>query len=149
MFGKTEKRAMEEQKEILQNFLNDYGIVLEECQRFFKSYRTLNLYVMEIAAGNIHAILSKKISSTISELNKLERIITGKYVECDMDSFNFFITGKINYLLFREFKKQKNGNIINTGKSYEKKFKGLERKDVIEEIIPLHTGGDVAKEKEI
>lgn len=147
MFGKVEKRALAEQKDILQNFLNDYGLILEECQRFFRSYRTLDLYVMEIAAGNIHAILSKKIPPTINELNKLEKIITGKYVECDMDSFNLFITGRIDYLLFREFKKQKNGNIINTGKSYEKKFKGLERKDVIEEIIPLHTGGDVAKEK--
>ena len=147
MFNRVEKRAVEQQKEILQNFLNDYGYILEECQRFFKAYRTLNLYTLEICAGNIHAILNQRTVPTINTITKLERIITGKYVECDMDSFNFFITGRIDYLLFHVLKKQKNGNIINTGQSYEKKFKGLERKDVIEEITPLHTGGEVAKEK--
>lgn len=147
MFNKVEKRALEEQKEILQGFLKEYGYILEECQRFFKAYRTLNLYLIEISSSNIHAVLNKKMAPTIEEINRLERIITGKYVECDMDSFNFFITGRTDYLLFHVLKKQKNGNIINTGKSYEKKFKGLERKDVLEEMIPLHTGGDVAKEK--
>mgnify|MGYP003302923199 CR=1 FL=1 len=34
-----------------------------------------------------------------------------------------------SFILFNEFKKQRNGNIINTGKSYKKKF-NLPRRDV-------------------
>ena len=146
MFNKVEKRAVKEQAEILGKYLDTYGTMLEMCQQFFQSYNKLDLYMMAIYAGDIHCML--QYAEVLGKINKLEEIITGKLVECDEDSFKFYITGKINYLLFHEFKRQKNGNIINTGKSYKKKF-NLPRRIVIEEIIPLHTGGDVAKEKEI
>lgn len=128
MFNKVEKRALEEQKEVLIFFLDAYGRVLECCLDFNKAYKKLDLYSMGIYAGNIHGLL-QRTAEVIRKINSFERIITGKYVECDRDSFNLFITGKIDYLLFHEFKKQKNGNIINTGKIYKKKF-NLPRRDV-------------------
>lgn len=128
MFNKTEKRALEEQREILKEFLENYGTVLDACQSFFHVYRSLDLYSMSIYAGNIHGLL-KRTGETIRDITSLERIITGKYVECNKDSFNAFITDKTDYIIFNEFKKQRNGNIINTGKSYKKKF-NLPRRDV-------------------
>lgn len=144
MFNKVEKRAIKKQEEILEDYLDTYGDVIEDCQNFFRAYNRRNLYEMSIYAGNIRYRL--QYAEILGKINELEKIITGKLVECDEDSFKFYITGKINYLLFHEFKRQKNGNIINTGKTYKKKF-NLPRREEIEELIPLHTGGDVAKEK--
>ena len=143
MFGKAEKRALNKQKIILQDYLHAYGDMLESCHNFFRAYNKLDLYEMSIYAGNINFML--KYASVIGHITELEKIITGKYVECDEDSFKLFITGRIDYLTFHEFKKQKNGNIINTGKSYKKIFKGLERRDIQEGYINLTF--DVAKEK--
>lgn len=137
MFGKAEKRAIKKQEEILEDYLDTYGDVIEDCQNFFGAYNRRNLYEMSIYAGNIRYRL--QYAEILGKISELEKIITGKFVECDEDSFKLYITGKINYLLFHEFKRQKNGNIINTGKTYKKKF-NLPRREEIEELIPLHTG---------
>ena len=54
MFNKVEKRALEEQKEVLIFFLDEYGRVLECCLDFNKAYKDAN---------NVTSIgLAKKIS---------------------------------------------------------------------------------------
>lgn len=143
MFNKVEKRAIKKQMELLQDYLNAYGDMLESCNNFFYAYNKLDLYEMALYAGNINFIL--KYANIIKQITELEKIITGKFVECDKSSFKLFITGMTDYILFHEFKNQKNGNIINTGKSYKKIFKGLERRDVQAGYVKLTF--DAVKEK--